>query len=115
VAAVVGVVPDVARGAEEGADDAAGALEVAGGAVEAGASLDGTSGDTVGTVVVGELDVLDAATPASRPTPATPPAAMISVRLPTRVQPASRSAGVRGVLVTPVTLAGLCKSQTAGR
>jgi hypothetical protein len=114
---VVGVgamVPEVARCADEG-DDGAGVVAAAGGAVATGSSLGVTSGATAGTVVGGVLGgVLDAATPASTPTPATPPAAMIRVRLPTRAHPASRLAGVRGLLVTPASLAEPRKSWAAG-
>ena len=98
------------------ADGPAGVVagSVAGGDV-AGAEVAGASlGTTAGTVVVGDVDVLEAATPASTPTLATPPAAMKSVRLPTRAQPASRWADVRG-LVTTTTLADPRKSRTSGR
>jgi hypothetical protein len=92
----------------------AGSVAVAGGSV-AGDVSGASAGLTAGTVVLGDVDVLEAATPASTPTLATPPAAMNSVRLPTRAQPASRWAGVRGELVTPTTLADPCKSRTSRR
>jgi len=88
--------------------------DVAGGEVSGGEVSGASLGLTAGTVVLGDVDVLEAATPASTPTLATPPAAMNNVRLPTRAQPASRWAGVRG-LVTPTTLADSCKSRASGR
>ena len=98
---VVGVVPGVALGA---------------GVSVNGVWLGVTSGVTAGTVVVvGDVDVLDAATLARTPTPATLPAATKSVRLPTQAHPASRWAGVRGELVTPLTLADPCKNRTSRR
>jgi hypothetical protein len=64
--------------------------DVAGGEVSGGEVSGASLGLTAGTVVLGDVDVLEAATPASTPTLATPPAAMNSVRLPTRAHPASR-------------------------
>ncbi len=60
-----------------------------------------STGDTTGTVVEGDEAVLDLATPASSPTPATPPAAMSTVMLAMRDRPSSRPAGVGGRAVMP--------------
>jgi hypothetical protein len=115
VVAVV-VVGDVAAGADAAGADVVGGSVAAGDRVdEAGAVAGVGSGATTGTVVVGVVEVLDAAAPARTPTPATPPAAMSSVMLPTRTHPASRFAGVRGALFTPAILAGPRKSWMAGR
>jgi hypothetical protein len=124
--AVVGTV-GTTRGAVDvaGLDDAgvvAGEVGVGPGAVVAG-SLTGVvsvlslpdAGATTGTVVGGVDAVVDLARPASRPTPATPPAATTSVMFPTRDRPSSRAAGVRGRIVMPAILAGRCKWLTAGR
>jgi hypothetical protein len=89
-------------------DVAAGAVAGAGGTLVVG-SVAGTvsvpplpsTGDTTGTVVEGDEAVLDLATPASSPTPATPPAAMSTVMLAMRDRPSSRPAGVGGRAVMP--------------
>jgi hypothetical protein len=109
VVVVVGRVPAVADGP---AGVVAGS--VAGGDVAAAEVAGASLGTMAGTVVLGDVDVLEEATPASTPTLATPPAATNSVRLPTRAQPASRWAGVRG-LVTTTTLADPCKSRASRR
>ena len=114
VVVVVGRVRAVADGADGVVAGWLAVVEVTGGEVSAGDVAGASLGLTAGTVVLGDVDVLDAATPASTPTLATPPAAMNSVRLPTRAHPASRWAGVRG-LVTPTTLADPCKSRASGR
>jgi hypothetical protein len=127
---VVGTV-GVARGAadDDGVDDAGvrvaaelGALVAVSGGLVAGA-VEGvvtvpsppSAGASTCTLVDGVDVVLALATPASRPTPATPPAATISVMFPTRDRPSSRAAGVRGRIVMPAILAGRCKALTAGR
>ncbi len=97
-------------------------------AVDDGATVDGAVADgvdppsslaaagvTTGTVVDGDDAVLDLATPARSPTPATLPAATSKVMLPTRERPSSRAAGVRGRIVMPAILAARRKGATAGR